>query len=510
LDLTDFEAARHPQRAVGNLRLEMTGDWYRDPWGWPEYEFILHGHLDWLTKRGNARDLRRVVKIDVPKENFGIRPAVIIEPVDRLLYQYLVDTLSKHLIGDLDPWGHGWRLRRSDPVAGLYSPSDFEWEKYRGHLKNNAIFADFGLKTDITACFSSIPVDRVCEDVLRRAGDNLITQRLVVMVQSLNDIQGRRGLAQRSTASSVLANMYLERLRYVLVDHIQQNSGSFFWGKIDRAPVLRWMDDLWLFGDDEAALRALQIDLQGAAREAGLELNMGKTKLLADEALWAAVTHVEHSAVDAAIKIPDMTPLEELIDQIIAAPEDADRTTIRFAMTRMRKTKNSTRLEKLIEVAPRMPQGADHLARAFRDFEVWRTHEDWFLEYVKSPWNKISWSLAQLGTMFPSLRAPSRSVKDQFIKFVLDQNEYLLLALGAQRLAAWEPRTAGDLLHEAVNAADHPQARRIIGLAAAAAGQESTFIRRVLGEYEENRQTLEMLESRNFAPFEPAADFGSA
>lgn len=509
LDLTDFEAARHPKRAVGNLYLEMTGDWYRDPWGWPEYEFILAGNLDYLTKRGDASDLRRVVNIDVPKENFGIRPAVIIEPVDRLLYQYLVDTLSKHLIGDLEPWVHGWRLRRSDPVAGLYSPSDFEWKKYRRHLKSNAINTYYGLKTDVTSCFSSIPVDRVAEDVIRKAGDNLLTQRLVKMLQAFDGVHGRRGLAQRSTASAVLANMYLEQLSYVFSDHIRRNEGSPFSGMVDIVPVLRWMDDLWLFGNEDAKLRALQIDLQGAAREVGLELNMGKTKLLAEENLWAAVTHVEHSAVDAAIEIPDMTPLEELLDRIIAAPEDTDRTTVRFAMTRMRKTKIDTRLDKLIEAAPRMPHGADHLARAFRDFEVWRTHEDWFLDYVKGPWSKVSWSLAQLGTMFPTLKSPSKKIKDQFVEFILGTNEFLLLALAAQRLAAWDSRVAGDLLHEAVKVADHPQARRVIGLAAAAARQESTFIRRILGEYEENRLTLDMLESRNFAPFDPAPDFGS-
>lgn len=506
----DSTSPWRPDRALSNLRLETTGDWYRDPWGWPEYEFLLNGNFRWLAARADASQLKRVVKIDVPKENFGIRPAVVMEPLDRVLYQSLVDSVSEKLIGDLAPWVHGWRLSRSQPIAGLYSPSDYEWKKYRSHLKAGALFCDCGLKSDIVSCFSSIPVDRVCEDVVRKAGNDLITKRLIQMLEAFDGTPGRGGLAQRSTASSVLANMYLERLRYVLNDYAERNNSIFF-SALGGAPILRWMDDLWMFGDDEAQLRSLQVDLQGVARDAGLELNLGKTKMLTDESLWEAVTHVEHSAVDAAIEMEpsDLGPLEDLLDHIIAAPEEADRTSIRFAMTRMRSQQIDTRLDRLIEVAPRMPHGADHVARAFRDFGIWRTHEDWFLEYVAGPWSKISWSVAQLGTMFPTKMQPSNQVRARFAKFILDRSDFPLLALAVQRMAAWDAGMARDLLHEVVKVADHPQERRIIGLAAAAAQEESTFIRRVLGEYEENRLTLATLEDRGFRPVDPAPDFGS-
>jgi hypothetical protein len=114
-------AVWRPEHAISNLRLEMTADWYRDPWGWPEYEFLLSGNMSWLIDHGNkGRGLRRVMKIDVPKENFGIRPAVIIEPLDRVLYQSLVDSVSGKLIGDLSSWVYGWRLSRTEPISGLY------------------------------------------------------------------------------------------------------------------------------------------------------------------------------------------------------------------------------------------------------------------------------------------------------------------------------------------------------------------------------------------------------
>src|ERR1022692_4447868 len=97
----DFSEDWQPKRAVGNIFTEMTGDWYRDPWGWPEYDSLLDSQYDLLIERANGRELKRVVQIDVPKENFGVRPAVVIEPVDRLLYQCMVDSISASLIGDL-------------------------------------------------------------------------------------------------------------------------------------------------------------------------------------------------------------------------------------------------------------------------------------------------------------------------------------------------------------------------------------------------------------------------
>jgi len=493
-----------------NLRVDITGDWFRDPWGWPEYDYVLDGHLDQLGARARATGTRRVAKIDVPKENFGIRPAVVLDPIDRMLFQGLVDMNTSKLIGKLSPWVHGWRLRREDPKSGDYSPNDVEWGLHRGQLKISALFCDFGLKTDIVSCFASIPVDRVCEDVERGAGSGDATGRLIDMLMSYDQVPGRSGLPQRCMASAALANMYLERLSHVLEDYSLANPSGFASEYVDSF-VTRWMDDIWAFGDDDSNLRALQIDLQAAAREAGLEVNLGKTKLLGEDDLWIDVNEIEHSGIDAAIDNdpPDMEPLEHLLDQVIDSPESTDRTTIRFAMTRMRRQHVESRLDGLVNTAHRMPHGADHLARAFRDFGLWRTHADWYIEYSDGPLNRIGWSVAALGTMFPNKPHPPRIVIDRFARFLSERSSLPMLALGAQRLSEWDPRQARDLLHDLAERADHPHERRIIGLAATAARSEKSFIRRLLSEYEENRLTLALLSERDFKKVTPAPDFGA-
>jgi hypothetical protein len=470
----------------------------------------LSDHLDWFARRARASGIRYVTKIDVPKENFGIRPALIMEPLDRLLYQSLVDATSLESIGNLAGWTYGWRLNRAKARAGIYAPQDREWRNYRRYLQESSLKFGCGIKTDIVSCFASIPIGRLCEELERRAGISDATSRLTDMLSAFDRVPGRSGLPQRSKASAALANMYLERLNGAIDDYNLAAAPPELAALTGGTLAVRWMDDLWAFGYDEALLRSFQIDLQNLARDAGLELNLGKTDVYADEDLWSAVAKIEHSAIDAAIDLSpsDLEPLEHLIDQLIDSPEKSDRTSIRFAMTRMRDQKMRRKLDEILTVTPRMPHGADHLARVFRDFRIWRSREDWFLEYAGSAWGQISWSVAQIGTMFPTKIRPSLAVREKFAEFLAARSSFPLFALSAQRLSSWAPRQARDLLHDLADGVDHPQERRIIGLAAVALGKDATFIRHVLGEYEENQLTLSMLEDRGFQPMKSAPDFG--
>src|SRR5260370_33709508 len=128
-----------------------------------------------------------------------------------------------------------------------------------------------------------------------------------------------------------------------------------------------------------------------------------------------------------------MESLEHLLDQVIDSPESTDRTTIRSAMTRMRRQHVESRLDCLVHKSHRMPHGADHLARAFRDFGLWRTHADWYIEYSDALLNRIGWSVAALGTMFPNKPHPPRIVIDRSAPFLSERASLPMLSLGAQR-----------------------------------------------------------------------------
>jgi hypothetical protein len=103
---------------------------------------------DLLLARLNSDHVARVALLDVAKENFATRPAIVMEPLDRLVYQALVDRDSVKLVGDVHPWVFVGRLKRKDPARGVY-PRRREWENYRERQQLLVLRYRNVLKTDI-------------------------------------------------------------------------------------------------------------------------------------------------------------------------------------------------------------------------------------------------------------------------------------------------------------------------------------------------------------------------
>lgn len=492
LDALDFD------QALRNVHSDVLGDWYRDPWGWPELDWLVPRHLDeFVLPRLNGAGVRQVAKLDVAKENFAVRPAVVLDPLDRLVYQALVDCLSLKMLRDLPPWAYGWRLPAVKPKRGVYSPNDEEWDAFRDHLKRLAGYDTAALTTDVVSFFGSIPEEPLT-DLIRDRGNNEPAQRLAEMVSAFYRTTGR-GLPQRSAASAALAHMYLGP-----IDDLLDQRNTVPPGGVKHIPegrALRWMDDIWLFGRSAASLREAQVALQAAMRNLGLEMNVGKTRLLVGEEMNNTVFEFEHSAVDRALAEddPDLTPLDELISRVLAAPATTDRTTIHFMTTRMRASNSFDRIEEVAHAAPQMPHAPDHLARLFRDSGHWIEMQGAYIALWNAWRTRLPWTVGQLGTMFPSNEVVDATLHDLFSEVLATTNAPLpLLTLAAQRLAVWDRSGARVLIQEAASREGSPLARRSLALAALHAGEVRTTLRRNLREHDENALTLAMLEDVDF------------
>jgi hypothetical protein len=496
-------------QAVKNCRIDVYGDWYRDPWSWPELEWIgSHGH-EVLEQRLNAHGVGRTAILDVPKENFIIRPGVVLDPLDRIMYEAIVDRLSLRLIGEMPPWVYGWRLRREDPAPGVYANRSKEWDRYRHDLIALADHSASALLTDVVSYFASIPLHNLVEELLRRTGHNDIVERLVDMLLSWGRMAGRTGLPQRSNASSVLANMYLRPIDDAL-QQFGRHRRVMLQAEIGHdVAATRWMDDIWLFGNDPAKLRRAQMHIQDVLGGNGLEINAGKTNVLEGDKMVETVREVELSAVDKhlAFEPPDPEPLGQLVERLVENPEQASATSIKFATHRMRKHNVTDYQDQFINAGYRMPQGSPSLSRLFRDSGRWRELTDWFVEYTKSAWGSNEWAVGQLATMFPSHVRRVRPVDESFQRAVENLTSLAYFGVAAQRLAAWRPATARSLFREIAKRCGDPQQRRVIALAALSAHEETAWVRKLLGEFVENVPTLEMLRARNFRPVKVAPDF---
>ena len=151
--------------------MEIYGDWYRDPWGWPEVltpTFIanidaeLHLGID---KKDAATSLDPFFhRMEVPKSYLGVRPAVVQDPMSRLAYNAAVLKAVGKLHTDLQPWVFGWRLR-----DGEVSKNKPEWSAYVESLPTEGA-GGHGLVTDITSFFASIDLVRLLQIVGAAAG----------------------------------------------------------------------------------------------------------------------------------------------------------------------------------------------------------------------------------------------------------------------------------------------------------------------------------------------------
>ncbi len=332
----DWSKVLDLQQASTNLRHEFVGDWHRDPWDWPELRYVASKNQDLVAQNCESDGIRQVFPIDVPKENWGSRPAVVLDIVDRITYQALVDRLSIDLIAALPNEVFGWRLPARSPKRGTYSTNKNQWDLYRDHLSTLAGLYPVALKTDIVSFFASMSLAVVEDELAARAPGGSVADRLASFLQGFSTVPERSGIPQRSLASSVIANTILGPIDDVLAHTSHPLPGRARKGLKYRS-FARWMDDMWLFGHDAGQARAAQIELQHAAQSRGLALNSAKTELLEGAAVAEQAREVEHSAVDdALIFSSNQRPLEELIEKILVSPDTANRTSVKFAARRMR------------------------------------------------------------------------------------------------------------------------------------------------------------------------------
>jgi hypothetical protein len=484
--------------ALKSLASERYGEWYSDPWSWPELDYMAKVEPDLIFSHASASTTRSPALIDVPKENWGTRPAVVLDPVDRLTYQALVDRQSVRFIGDLSDNVYGWRLRPGTSTPADYSHNDIQWNWFHQNLSLMSRLYPAALKTDVVSCFASIPIDQLCAVVLQAAGSNAVSKRICSMLRSFAQVERRSGVMQRSLASSVLVNLYLRPVDDALSSYsaaMPKRVGR----KSEFRSCARWMDDIWLFASEASYCRRVQIELQDILRDLGLNVNSSKTDVLEGADLIHEVLELEQSGVDSAIGQNDLGPLDDLLGRLLLRPEKASRTALRFAVSRMRDQEVYNRADDLLNAANRMPHAADVLAPLFSDVFTTGALIDWLLEYVDSNWSTHEWSVAAYARMIPSTHKARKQLRDYFSERIADSNTSLpLLGVAAQRLSIWSPTEARSTFRHAFSRAGSHHARRVIALAAAGAGESSTKVQQWLGADAENLPILNLMTARKF------------
>jgi hypothetical protein len=481
IDFSDFDV----RRAANTVREDAEGDWYRDPWGWPEIDWLAASRPEKVLNRVRSHDHGWTAAVDVAKKNGEVRPGIIINPLDRLSFQCLVDELSVEAAGDLPPWVHGWRLDRSFRGRGVYASNHDEWKAFSHRLTENSRTFSHSAHLDIQSFFSSVDTSIILSQLGRRFRKTAVLDRLDAFFQTWQRQPNGLGVPQRSFASSVLIHIILRPLDTYLDRLMQGGSAGTF-------AVCRWMDDIWIYNNNESALRTCISEIEELLGPLRLSLNAEKTQIDPDKVV----------SPDVYDQDDEGDTLEQLLSNIEGAPSPM----VSHQVSKLIQGKkflwfDSYKPKDFLQISHR----ANQLARGFRASGNWKRFTQTYLTFARQRVSRENLSVAGWGEMFPNAPTPeAESVQKYFVSMLCDDSQRLLTPLAAQRVAAWRGLFKENVLSD-VNAlwkvagSDDVFRLRGISFAALEAGSSKGGIVETFRETEDSL-VAEFLADRNFSP----------
>lgn len=516
---------------VGTLGLEVAagaklaaaenyGDWYRDPWGWPEL----------LARNVQAVDVERDILavagaggeyhlqeqpffhlIEVPKSALGVRPAVVQDPLSRLAYLSATAAGLENLHCDLPDWVFGWRMRNGEGVAS----GGAEWAAYVDALPGSEV-SGFGLLTDITSFFASVRPHRLQQILRARLGRVAALYVISDVVLAHDALSTRSGLPQRSFASAVLAHVALQPVDDALAAAVLDSR---------IVAVRRWMDDISAEGDEEA-LYDLLMNLQERMRQIGLELNASKTRLrpASETAGNLRLEDLKEIEVPQALVVggmyedpvfePDLGTLLELEAAVIARPQMIPRPVARAVLVSLTKAQHFDRYHEWMAVAHSLPHVADAVGRYLRsaadiDNALWGQLGLWFRDFAGSAWGRLDWVSSQYALAFPALDLTSE-VSGVLRQWLETSSSLQQIAVAVQRICTHEPVLGRDLIRARIDRTTDPLIQRVFALGLLMAGDSEESVRPILIRDRRNKLLLQLLDGRNWKAPAVVQDFDTS
>ncbi len=282
--------------AIGRIKTDVRTDFILAPHYSAVYEYIedqlIEKTKELLHSGSYAPALP--IRVDIPKPSGLARPGAILRPMDRLVYQMLVDTIGEQVESQLDRsrvFSHV--LLIDDPEFQTFRPSSECWhemEQQRNRLCQNTEYT-FAIKADVACHFEHIYQHSLI-NLLRSAGCdpravNLLEEILLAFTQRKSF-----GIIQGIFPSDLLGNFSL-----VFVDSDCEVKG---------VPSVRYVDDIYIFCQSELEARRYLVKLCSLLRDEGLSLNESKTKPVPSENLYREETETDRLFERAKQEIRDI------------------------------------------------------------------------------------------------------------------------------------------------------------------------------------------------------------
>jgi hypothetical protein len=228
--------------------------------------------------------------VQVPKSSNATRPAALLNLTDRVLFAALVNALRKRIEGAL--------LGRGILFWPRGAPSEKAWHTFEHSPL--PVGGEYVIIADVSAFYESIDHEQLSERLVRMTGRRAEAEALQMLLDRV--MGGPRGLPQGLAPSDALATAYLAQVDFAMVR--------------DGYHYARHGDDIRMSAPTYDKARRAILTLEAKVREAGLQLNAYKSKILR-----RATYEKELRSIDDTIEETKQRLLEGRVEELT---EDSD------------------------------------------------------------------------------------------------------------------------------------------------------------------------------------------
>ena len=284
LDKKILDSIDH-NRAIKRVELDIRTDFILAP----HYNaiFVNAGDELWakiyeLLRSGNYCP-ELPLTISVPKERGFTRPGSILQPIDRLIYQALIDLVVPNLENQLDR-GRAFSNEPSADENLMFEPAHQSWEKLQKKIMELCSSIGFIVKADVANYFERIPQHHLI-NLINAAG---CTPEVVNLLEEiLLAFRGRDsfGIIQGVFPSDILGNFFL--------------SDFDAFCELNDIPSARYVDDFYLRFESAIDAQKGLINLIERLRLNGLHLNEFKSGIKHSEDVIREETEIDKLFTEA-------------------------------------------------------------------------------------------------------------------------------------------------------------------------------------------------------------------
>jgi len=255
---------------------------------------------------GNIDKVKRLplLKIDVPKPNFTIRPMARPNIIEWLFYEAIINYFTKLILKNKEICKPSYSILNFLKEKG--NKKENPWIKFDN--KSRELYYNDGYKwavvTDITGYYENISLTELRRRIIDFIGNDNDLKLIDFLLKMLKNWSRERiedyGIPQGPSASGFLGDIFLDS-----IDRIMEKYEGYF----------RYMDDIRIFCKEEIQAKLALKDLVLALRNLKLNINAKKTDILYDKQIESKLFDPKKVSLDS-IEIAMETEEENTIKSI--------------------------------------------------------------------------------------------------------------------------------------------------------------------------------------------------